>query len=350
MTEWVFIVFLGLIFLGLFVWGFRSLPDEQWQMLAVIPLKKEEGHWRGMNLTYYGFLIAGATATAALVTLILLESAAMPLPGVLAVFLLLFAVCLPASKLLARLVEKKRHTFTVGGAFFCGLLFAPWAIIAVNLGLRAFGGPELHLMVALSALSIGYVLGEGLGRLACVSFGCCYGKPLKDCPWLIRKTFDRCSFVFTGATKKVAYEGGLAGEKLIPIQAITCALYVLTALLSIHLFLSGHYPAAFLLCLIVSQVWRFLSETMRADFRGFGRISVYQKMSLFALPYAAILAALLPTAELPLPSILQGLAVFVQPIPMISVQLLWLLIFFIFGRSTVTSSTVSFQLVSDNQI
>jgi hypothetical protein len=25
----------------------------------------------------------------------------------------------------ARLVEKKHHTFTIGGAFFCGLVLAP---------------------------------------------------------------------------------------------------------------------------------------------------------------------------------------------------------------------------------
>jgi hypothetical protein len=32
----------------------------------------------------------------------------------------------------------------------------------------------------------------------------------------------------------------------------------------------------------VTQVWRFLSEFLRADYRGSGRISAYQVMALFA--------------------------------------------------------------------
>lgn len=346
MTEQLFIGTTSLIFTALFIWGFRVLPDEKWQMLAAVPLQKDrEGHWRGLNLTFYGFLLAGATAIATLYGLILLVSTSMYLPGVMAVFVLIFAVSLPASKILARMVEKKLHTFTVGGAFFCGLLFAPWAIMAVNLVLRASGVPELNVLVVLAALAISYVLGEGLGRLSCVSYGCCYGKPLNQCHWLTRRIFSRFSFVFTGATKKVAYDGGLEGEKLIPVQAITCVLYTTTALVSTHYFLQGRFAAAFLLSLIVSQVWRFLSETMRADFRGFGRISVYQKMSLGALPYAGAIAFFVPATPLPLPSLLQGLSIFIQPIPMIGLQLLWLITFFIFGRSTATCSTVSFHVV-----
>jgi len=350
MTEQLFLGITGLIFAALFVWGFRVLPRERWQMLAAIPLHKEEqGQWRGLNLTYYGFLLATATAIASLYGLILLQSTSMCLPGVIAVFLLIFAISLPASKILARIVEKKLHTFTVGGAFFCGLLFAPWAILAVNLVLRLAGAPELNLLVVLAALAISYVLGEGLGRLSCVSYGCCYGKPLKECNWLTRRIFHRFSFVFTGATKKVAYDGGLEGEKLLPIQAITCVLYTATALFSTHLFLQDSYAAAFLLSLIVSQVWRFLSETMRADFRGFGRISVYQKMSLVAVPYAILIAWFVPAAVLPPPSIILGLGILTQPLPMIGLQLLWLSIFLIFGRSTATGSTVSFHVVKTDQ-
>lgn len=351
MTDYLFIGAASLIFAALFLWGFRVLPGERWQMLAAVPLRKEDqGHWRGLNLTFYGFLLAGATVIATLYGLILLVSTAMYLPGVMAVFLLIFAVSLPASKILARIVEKKLHTFTVGGAFFSGLLVAPWAIMAVNLALGLAGLPELNVLVVLAALAISYVLGEGLGRLSCISYGCCYGKPLKECNWLVRRIFSRFSFVFTGATKKVVYDGGLEGEKLIPIQAITCILYTATALFSTHLFLQGHYAAAFLLSLSVSQLWRFLSETMRADFRGFGRISVYQKMSLAALPYAGGIAYLIPAAMLPPPSITQGLGIFIQPIPMISLQLLWLTVFLIFGRSTATGSTLAFHVVKTDKI
>ncbi len=343
MSEQIFIGIAGLVFLTLSIWAFRVLPQERWQMLAAVPLRKnEQGGWHGLNLTSYGFLLATATAIAALFGLILLESTNSYLPGVMAVFLLIFGVSLPASKVLARLVEKKLHTFTVGGAFFCGLLFAPLAIVIVNLVLSAVHAPELQLLVVLAALAISFVLGEGLGRLACISYGCCYGKPLKECRWLTRKLFDHFSFVFTGATQKAVYDGGLAGEKLLPIQAITSLFYTLTALFSTSLFLRGHYGAAFLVSLFVSQLWRFFSETMRSDFRGLGRISVYQKMSLLALPFVLVIILLVPTTAGPLPSIIKGLTICLQPIPMISLQLLWILLFFIYGRSTATSSTVSF--------
>jgi prolipoprotein diacylglyceryltransferase len=347
MTEQLFTGVSGLIFLAIFVWGFRVLPQERWQMLAAVPLRKDEqGNWRGLNLTVYGFLLASATTIAVLFGLILLASTSSYLPGVLAVFVLIFAVSLPASKILARVVEKKLHTFTVGGAFFSGLLFAPVAILVVNIALRAIRAPELDVLGVLAALSISYVLGEGLGRLACISFGCCYGRPLKQCHWLTRKLFHNFSCVFFGATKKVVYDGGLEGEKLIPIQALTCILYTTTALFSMHLFLRGHYGSALLVSLFVSQLWRFFSETLRADFRGLGRISVYQKMSLIALPYGAIITFFIPAAVLPPPSITQGLSILIQPVPMISLQLLWLTIFWIFGRSTATSSSVSFHVVT----
>lgn len=351
MTEHLFLGMASLVFAALFVWAFRNLPGEGWQMLAAIPLKKDgQGRWQGMNLTYYGFFLAGATTIASLYGLILLASAAMYLPGVMAVFLLVFAVSLPASKILARIVEKKRHTFTVGGAFFCGLLVAPWAVLAVNRVLRFFELPVLNTQVVLAALAISYVLGEGLGRLSCVSYGCCYGKPLRDSHWLIRKVFDRFAFVFSGATKKVAYDGGLEGEKLVPIQAVTCVLYTATALVATHFFLRSRFVAALLISLVVSQVWRFVSETMRADFRGFGKISVYQKMSLAALPYVAAIVLFIPIEDLPAPTISLGLAVLLQPVPMIGLQLLWLTTFFLFGRSTATGSTLSFHVVKADPV
>ncbi|MBU1233502.1 MAG: prolipoprotein diacylglyceryl transferase [Proteobacteria bacterium] len=349
MAEQLFILFCSLGFIALFVWGFRYLPQERWQMMAVIPYrKKNSSHWHGANLTFYGFLIACAIAVGVLFSLILLQSVSISLPGVFVVMLLILAVCLPASRIMARLVEKKRYTFTIGGAFFCGLLLTPWGIVAVNAFLRSSGSQELDMMALLAALAIGYTLGEGLGRLACVSFGCCYGKPLKDCCRMTNLLFSRLAFVFTGITKKAVYEGALEGEKLIPIQGLTCILYTATALFSAHLFLTAHYVAAFLISLLVSQVWRIISETMRADFRGFSKVSAYQKMSFAALPYAFLITVLAPTPMLPAPSVIQGLSIFSQPLPMISVQFLWLALFWVFGRSMVTSSTISFQVVQEH--
>lgn len=340
MRSWLY----GSVCLGISLSAPGAVADDGGNPVS----QKNSSHWHGANLTFYGFLIASAIVVGVLFVLILLQSVSISLAGVFAVLLLLFTVCVPASRIMARLVEKKRYTFTIGGAFFCGLLLTPWAILAVNGLLRSSGLQELDMMALLAALSIGYILGEGLGRLACVSFGCCYGKPLKDCSPTTRLLFSRLSFVFNGATKKAVYEGALEGEKLVPVQGVTCILYTATALFSAHLFFQAQYVAAFLLSLFVSQIWRVISETQRADFRGFSKVSAYQKMSLAALPYSVLIAILVPVSILPSPSVIQGLSVFSQPLPMLSVQLLWFALFWIFGRSMVTASTVSFQVIQEH--
>jgi hypothetical protein len=79
---------------------------------------------------------------------------------------------------------------------------------------------------ALAAIMIAYAFGEGLGRLACISFGCCYGVALQEAHPLLRRVFDRWHFVFFGDTKKISYASGLAGKQVVPIQAITLLLYI----------------------------------------------------------------------------------------------------------------------------
>jgi prolipoprotein diacylglyceryltransferase len=82
----------------------------------------------------------------------------------------------PSSKLMARIVERKKHTSTIGGASFVGLLLAPWIIQGTQVVCLSTGAGQVSVMVVLAAVMICYTLGEGLGRLACISFGCCYGK------------------------------------------------------------------------------------------------------------------------------------------------------------------------------
>ena len=44
---------------GLLIWAFRELPAERWQFVATIPLQRHaDGHWIGLNLTFYGALTA----------------------------------------------------------------------------------------------------------------------------------------------------------------------------------------------------------------------------------------------------------------------------------------------------
>ena len=317
-------------------------------MLATIPwTRRSDATWNGINLTSYGLLIATAALISIVFVLLLTGSTGTPLPPVLITLLLAVVICVPASRLIARWVEKKSHTFTVGGAFFCGLAVTPVLILLVNSGCRIMLTPPMNMAMMLAAISIGYVLGEGLGRLACISFGCCYGKPLEQCHRFTALCFERLAFVFSGATQKAVYEGGFKGVKLVPIQGLTSIVHTVTALIAMHLFFQGAYVAAFLLCLVVSQAWRLISEVLRADFRGGTKISAYQKMGGAAIIYSCGLTFLLPPSSLPPPDIIRGLGQFADPLLLLGLQLLWWVLFLYFGRSMVTGATLSFQIHRD---
>lgn len=347
MNDLFFLLGLGLVLGRLLVWGFRHLPGERWQMLAVVPTQKgSESQWTGTNLTYYGFFIASSQLIAVALLLVLLGAMQVHLGGTTLAIALLLACCLPAARLLAMLVEKKRHTFTIGGASFVGIVLAPFAVLIAGeiLGVR----DQLPLLPVLAAMAIAYTLGEGLGRLACISFGCCYGKPVRQCNRLVRLLFSRHGFTFSGATKKVAYEGHLAGERLVPIQAITAVLYTGGALVGASLFLEGLFTPALIGCLVLTQLWRIFSETLRADFRGFGRVSAYQKMGIAAVFYTLVMLSFAPPPPLGHPDVVAGLHVLWNPAVILGLQLLWLVYFLIFGRSSVTTATVSFAVVEKN--
>lgn len=350
MDDLIFLAALSCILGLLLAWGFARLPGERWQMLAAIPWKKrDDGQWQGLNLTYYGFFIATSQLVAICLLLVLLGAARISLTGTLLATALILLVCLPAARIVAILVEKKRHTFTVGGASFVGILLAPWVILLVERSLNQFTACFLPMLPVLAAMAIAYTLGEGLGRLGCISFGCCYGKRLKDCGPLLQRLFAGTAFIFAGPTKKAIYEGGLHGEPLVPIQAVTCLLYCLTAIAGSLLFLRGHATAALVLAIGVSQLWRIVSETLRADFRGIAKISAYQKMGGLAVLYILAIAAFSRAPQqLAEPVIGQGLGLLWQPGIIVGLQVLWLIFFVVFGRSTVTTSTLSFSLVREH--
>src|SRR5262249_30213912 len=146
------------------------------------------------------------------------------------------------------------------------IVMTPFLIGAMN----SEAGTPTHLPVlqTLSAMAIAYVFGEGLGRLACISFGCCYGMPLAGMGPLARRLFARFHFAFRGETRKIAYESGLGETKVVPVQALTSTVLVLTGLLATEAFLESSFRLALLLALGLSQLWRIFSETLRADYRG----------------------------------------------------------------------------------
>ncbi len=330
-------------------WGFRFLPAERWQIVAAVPTAKDPhgNGWPGINITWYGLLTANAYLVAVAVLLVLLGAVGVPPLGTALLAAAMLCCCVPASRLVARIVEKKAHTFTVGGAVFVGIIITPFLIQLLNRLAGPRLGFQIPVMAAYAAIAIAYAFGEGLGRLACISFGCCYGKPVPEHGGLLHRLFSGRGFVFQGNTKKVAYAGALEGVEVIPIQAITAVLYTACGLLAMALFLASHHAVAFLLATTVTQGWRSFSETMRADYRGAGRISAYQVMGLVGLMYAFAMVWLLG-GEVSAPAQLaSGLKTLWSPALILFLQVIWCAIFFYTGRSTVTGATLSFHLHHD---
>jgi len=329
-------------------WGFKNLPKERWQIMGVVPVRKtEDGRWQGRNLTWYGFYNAIAYGLATALLLVLLGAYGISPFSVFVIALPLLAVCIPSARIIAGIVEKKSSTFTVGGASFAGVICIPWIIrLAEATGIGGIGN---HMTVnnGLAAVSIAYIFGESLGRLACLSFGCCYGKAISEVHPLVRRIFFGKSIVFSGKTKKIAYAHGLDGLNMIPIQAATSILYGIFGLIGIFLFLGGHSTAAFLATALFSQAWRFVSEFFRSDYRGKGKISAYQMMSLSLIPYTVFISLVFDETRPDLPILWQGLQTLWNPAVLFFLQALWLGVFLYFGQSRVTGAEISFFVVKE---
>lgn len=328
-------------------WGIAVLPAERWQMAAAVPVARDaDGGWRGVNITWYGILSANAYVAAAALFLALAGSLGAPLTLTLATVAATLGVCVPASRLVARIVEGKRHTFTVGGAVFVGTITAPFVVSIVN-RLLAAPGQSLPVMALLAAVACGYALGEGFGRLACLSFGCCYGKPLAQAHPLVAKVLHGMAVSFAGENKKVSYAAGMAGVPLVPVQGMTAILYTATALGGAALFLSGKYAASFLLAMGVTQIWRTVSEFLRDDYRGENRFSAYQVMGLAAVAYGAATAYYFRGSSPLLPATDRLPGFLWSPVVIIALQAIWVIILFYTGRSTVTGSRILFHVHRD---
>ncbi|WP_321491822.1 prolipoprotein diacylglyceryl transferase family protein [uncultured Desulfobacter sp.] len=348
MAAVFFVVALALLMGIVLKWGFKTLPQEKWQMVAAFPLEKlDQGQWRGLNLTWYGLLSANAYTFGVIMVVILAASAGVPISVLVLLTVLMLAVTIPSSKIIARIVEKKKGTLTVGGAVFAGVITAPWIIMLLNATLGTAFNFHVPVAVMMAVLSIGYTFGESLGRLACLSFGCCYGKPLSQCSEYTRKMFENFNVVFTGDTKKAAYASNLAGEALIPIQIITAVIYAVSGLAGTLLFLKGFAGTALVETLVVTQVWRVVSEFFRADFRGERKFSMYQIMALSAIVYTIALLAFFPDPEVVV-SLDKGFKALWHPGMILFFQGVWVISFLHAGRSSVTASKICFHVVKEN--
>jgi len=348
MAILILLLVLVAFFTSLFYWAFRNLPAEHWQIIAAVPFKRhDDGTWHGINLTYYGFFNASACVFSCATVLMLMGSVNVPVAATLSITCLLLLICFPAAKIVARLVERKSSTFTVGGSSFVGILLLPWIIYAFN----SFAGPRFNLTVPttqmLAAVAIAYAFGEAFGRLACISFGCCYGKQVWQTPEVLQKILHRFCFVFSGETKKVAYEANLIGRPLVPIQAVTAIISTLAGLSGVYFFLQSRWITALLVPLIVTQIWRIVSETLRADYRGGGRISTYQVMATVAIVYSLAWMVFLDSAPGISPIVVNGLRAVANTPVLLLLELLWVLIFLYMGRSSVTAARISFHVVRE---
>ena len=224
-----------------------------------------------------------------------------------------------------------------------GIVAAPFIVLMFN----ALVDNPIPVLPVMAALAVAYSIGEGLGRLACLSFGCCYGQPLSKIHPFLARCLKNVSISFDGMTKKVSYEADLEGVPVVPVQAMTSILYVFTGHLGVYLFLNEKYGEAFILSIIVTQGWRFFSELLRADYRGHGKITVYQWMSIIAMLFAIFFPAYIPQALQNKPDLLKGLVQLWNPAWLIFSQVLWLTVFFYLGISRVTYSTISIDIQLD---
>ena len=329
---------------ALFAWSFRHLTRERWQILATLPLDREpDGAWRGTNLTYYGVFNALGVAASLAVAIFLPGTVQLPFGGVLLSTLAILAICIPASKIVNRLVEGHWHGFTIGGASFVGIMVGP-GIFWMIWRLVSPVGCATAAMYVLSAIASAYALGEGIGRLACISFGCCYGRRLADCPGWLQKLFFHGAFVFEGRLKKASYANGFEGERLVPVQAMTAVLSTSAGLLGITLFLSGRPAAAYILTIVMTQTWRFVSEFLREDYRGEGRISAYQRMALASAACTLIAGLFWPDSASARPDVARGLSLLWTPGVILFIEATAIFVFIRMGRSTVTTSRIAFDL------
>jgi prolipoprotein diacylglyceryltransferase len=338
----------GLLLAVVLGWAICVLPRPRWQFLAAVPLAEtRQGSWVGLNLTAYGFWTATAVTSATAVWFVLVNASGVPSPGAASFALLLLASCLTTARLLARWIEGKPETFTIGGAAFVGLLLAPCAVWLLNRAPASWSVGPLPFWPVLGALAIAYTFGESLGRLACLSFGCCYGKPIAAFPARLQPLLTRWTIRFPSPTHKAAYRSGLRDVPLFPVQVVTAVVCAVAGLIGLSLYVTGAVRGAFLECILLSHSWRFLSEYLREDERGGGRLSWYQVMAALGAAFALLLA-LYPVGTLPAGIQLgAGLSAIWNPAMLLSFQVLWLSVFIYTGRSRVTSSLISWQVRSD---
>ncbi len=329
-----------------FRWAFRRLPEEGWQIAFAIPLRtrSEDGiTWSAINITFYGVISAVAYALAVAVYLFLVAAYRQPLLPALMFATLLLLVGIPASKWVARWVERVPG-HTIGGAVFAVILATAPAILLTKTLSASVGLPSFQPVVLIAAASVAYALGESIGRLACLSFGCCYGRPIESCTSLQKALYSRFTETYRGRFKKIAYAGGLHDREVVAIQSIACVVLFAIFLASLWFFWSGRLAASIVIALGGSQLWRLYSEQLRADYRGRDGFTLYQGMALIGAVASIVFAWRFAMPSLAPASAREGWLTVAQLEVLVCCQVLAVFIVAFMGRSTVTSSRLEMRL------
>ncbi|MCX8084594.1 MAG: prolipoprotein diacylglyceryl transferase [Calditerrivibrio sp.] len=343
--EKLFLAVLALFLTILSYIGIKYFPHERFQFLFAFPYKKlSNGSWLSLNITFYGLFNAIAYTTGSLLGVILMLSVGLKPIQILVTLFLIFVICIPASKLIAKSIEKSKSGFTVGGAVFVGVLISPVAVFVASL----YGDWNWAQMLlpTISSMAIAYAVGEGIGRLGCLSFGCCYGKAVDDINHpLLRSFFERFYTIYTGRYKKASYSSNLCNKKTVPVQAAANIIYSIVAFLSIIAYIYGFFVLSTLLVTYTTQLYRFFSEFLRADYRGEGRISTYQKMALLNMLIISFYVFLV-NADNPKPDINNALDQLSNGWFILSLIIIFCTTLVYTGVSTATYSIINFRLSS----
>jgi len=104
---------------------------------------------------------------------------------------------------------------------------------------------------------------------------------------------------------------------------------------------------AFVSSMAVTQGWRTLSEVLRADYRGNGKITAYQVMEILAITFALALTIVLPSDRPSVSQLAAGIEALWRPEVFLLLQALWVIVFIMFGKSMVTAAQIFFHLRGD---
>ncbi len=148
-----------------------------------------------------------------------------------------------------------------------GLVFLGGAIIAAILGYIFLKRRQQPIWPWLDALAPGLALGQAIGRLGCLSAGCCYGKSC-DLPWALTFTSPNSLAPLHTPLHPTQVYHSLAG----------LVTFIVLLFLKKYLTGSGRLMGALL---ILYAIFRFGIEFFRGDYRGdLGLLSITQLLAI----------------------------------------------------------------------